>query len=284
MQQFIGEIADYARQTNPNFIVIPQNGLELAYNDADTSLGLNSSFLSKIDGFGVEGLFYGETESPDAYRIAMAKQIRLSESILVADYLSNDNDYNSAVSASLNESFICFPRLSGNYDYTDIPNAPIQENTNNITSLADAKNYLYLISTQKFTSKQAYLQAIAATNYDLVIVDLFFEDEVLTSSDIASLKTKANGSTRKVVAYMSIGSAEKYRYYWKKSWSLHCPSWIKKKYDGYPDEFWVKYWHKDWKKIIFGNDDSYTKKILNAGFDGVYLDNVEAYYFLYFKN
>ena len=36
-----------------------------------------------------------------------------------------------------------------------------------------------------------------------------------------------------------------------------------------------------WQKMMFGNDDSYIKKIINAGFDGVFLDNVEAYYALY---
>ena len=54
------------------------------------------------------------------------------------------------------------------------------------------------------------------------------------------------------------------------------PAWLKKEYDGYPDEYWVKFWKKDWKEIIYGNDASYTKKLLNAGFDGAYLDDVFA--------
>jgi len=45
----------------------------------------------------------------------------------------------------------------------------------------------------------------------------------------------------------------------------------------------VQFWNPEWQKIIYGNDDSYMKKILDAGFDGAYLDNVEAYYFLYNK-
>ncbi len=284
MQNFIINIADYARKTNPNFIVIPQNGLELGYVDADTSLGLNQSFLSKIDGFGVEGLFYGEEESPDAYSIAMAKKIGESERILSADYLSDNSLFSNAVSQNQGYGFLCFPRHSTNYDYLEIPSTVIQENPNNITTLASAQNYLYLISTSNYSSKSTYLQAIASTNFDAVIIDLFYEDEPLTANEVQLLKTKANGGSRKVIAYMSIGSAEKYRYYWKKTWGLHRPSWIKRKYDGYPDEFWVKFWHKDWQEIIYGNDESYTHKILTAGFDGVYLDNVEAYYFLYFKN
>ena len=56
---------------------------------------------------------------------------------------------------------------------------------------------------------------------------------------------------------------------------------LKKKYDGYTDEFWVNFWEKEWQTIIYGNDNSYMKKIITAGFDGAYLDNVEAYYFLF---
>ena len=85
-----------------------------------------------------------------------------------------------------------------------------------------------------------------------------------------------------VISYINIGAAENWRYYWKDDWKLHHPRWLKKPYKGYQDEIWVKFWKKDWQEIIYGNDNSYMKKILDAGFDGAYLDNVEAYYFLYF--
>ena len=41
--------------------------------------------------------------------------------------------------------------------------------------------------------------------------------------------------------------------------------------------FKVKYWNTEWQNIIYGNDNSYLKKILNAGFDGVYLDIIDAF-------
>ncbi len=63
---------------------------------------------------------------------------------------------------------------------------------------------------------------------------------------------------------------------------LHRPNWLKKAYDGYEDEIWVEFWNEDWQNIIYGKNDSYTRKIIDARFDGVYLDNVEAYYFLYY--
>lgn len=284
MQDFVVDIAQSARQKNPNFIVIPQNGVELAFNNADTSEGLNLPYLAAIDGVGVEGLFYGNEDSPDPYRLAILNRIKGTEKVLVSDFLSDNSKIQDAIAQSLNQEFICFPRNNTDYDYTQIPNTVINENANDINTLADAQNYLYLISTSGFESKSALINAAAATNFDLIIIDLFFEGVALTSNEVNSLKTKANGGKRKVIAYMDIGSAEKYRYYWKKSWHLHCPNWLKKKYDGYPDEIWVKYWNKNWQAIILGNDDAYLSRIIAAGFDGVYLDNIEAYYFLYHKS
>jgi cysteinyl-tRNA synthetase len=39
----------------------------------------------------------------------------------------------------------------------------------------------------------------------------------------------------------------------------------------------VRYWDKTWQNIIYGNNDTYLKKIIDAGFDGVYLDVVDAF-------
>jgi cysteinyl-tRNA synthetase, unknown class len=45
---------------------------------------------------------------------------------------------------------------------------------------------------------------------------------------------------------------------------------------------WVKYWTAEWKSIVLHGPNSYIEQIIRAGFDGVYLDNVEAYYSIYF--
>ncbi|MFN6076495.1 MAG: hypothetical protein ACK46Y_13095, partial [Fluviicola sp.] len=71
--------------------------------------------------------------------------------------------------------------------------------------------------------------------------------------------------------------------YWESDWRKGKPNWLKKKYDGYDDEIWVEFWEQEWKDIIFGNNESYTKKLIDAQFDGAYLDNVEAFYFLYHR-
>jgi cysteinyl-tRNA synthetase, unknown class len=285
MQDFIIGISNYAKGIDPNFIIIPQNGIELAFSNCDTAEGVNPSFISAIDGVGIEALFYEETAAADDGRLAMARLIKnASKKVLVADYGSDNSYIANAIQLSENEGFICFPRASNNYDYMYIPDSVINENPNDINTLQDAQNYLYLINTDNFSSKQAMIDAIAATNFDVVLIDKDFNEEALTSAELTPLKTKANGGKRLLISYINVGAAENWRYYWKKKWNTIHPCWMKKKYEGYKDERWVKYWDNEWKDIIYGNDDSYMKKILDAGFDGAYLDNVEAYYFLYFKD
>lgn len=284
MQDFIIAISDYARAQDPDFILIPQNGEEILFEDIDPEKGLNARLIQAINGYGVEELFFNGDYAPDDYRLGMLRKVNSTLKVMVADYVNNDADTSSSFQFADVDQFIAFPRVNANYDYKYIPLTVHHENTNNIQTLAQAQNYLYLISTDNYSDKTTFLSAIQQTNFDVVIIDAFFGDELLTSSEVASLKTKLNGGQRLVISYMNIGSAEKYRYYWKKSWGLHHPLWLKKKYDGYKDEIWVKFWKDEWQEIIYGNDDSYTKKLLNAGFDGAYLDNVEAYYFLYHKD
>jgi cysteinyl-tRNA synthetase len=155
-------------------------------------------------------------------------------------------------------------------------------NADHIAALADAKNFLYLINPAGYSAKSDFLAALAATNYDILLIDLFFNETALTASDITPLKTKHDGGTRLVMAYMSIGEAEDYRYYWKPAWILTPPSWLGAENPDWPGNYKVRYWEKGWRDIIYGGDSSYVRKILDAGFDGVYLDIIDA--FEYFES
>jgi len=281
MQEFVKDISAYAKGKSSDFIIIPQNGEELAFNNAEPDDGLCTPYIDAIDGVGIEELFYDNRLRVDNYRLKMLQTLKNHVKVMVADFVGNDANIADSKKRSADEGFIAFPRSKDNYDYMLIPTTGITgENASNVAVLADAKNYLYLISTEKYANKQAMINAIKATNYDVVLIDLFFDEIALSSDDIEQLKTKANGGKRLVICYVSVGSAENYRYYWKDGWKKGNPSWLKKNYEGYPDEFWVEFWHKDWRDIIFGNPDSYIDKIIAAGFDGAYLDNVEAYYTL----
>ena len=103
------------------------------------------------------------------------------------------------------------------------------------------------------------------------------EYKTLTAADLQSLKTKQNGGTRILLCYMSIGEAENYRYYWQTDWKKNPPLWLDQENPLWKGNYKVRYWLPEWKSIIKGNADSYLDKILDAGFDGVYLDIVDGF-------
>jgi len=51
------------------------------------------------------------------------------------------------------------------------------------------------------------------------------------------------------------------------------PSWLDKENPDWPGNYKVRFWDSGWQAIIF----QYLDKILAQGFDGVYLDLVDAY-------
>ncbi|SHE27325.1 cysteinyl-tRNA synthetase, unknown class [Marinitoga hydrogenitolerans DSM 16785] len=75
------------------------------------------------------------------------------------------------------------------------------------------------------------------------------------------------------LAYLSIGEAEDYRYYWQNKWYDDPPGWLDGENPNWPGNYKVKYWDNEWKEIIF----NYLDKIISQGFKGVYLDLVDTY-------
>jgi len=76
---------------------------------------------------------------------------------------------------------------------------------------------------------------------------------------------------------MSIGEAENYRYYWQDQWKPGNPEWLDLLNPNWEGNFKVRYWNAEWQDVVFGNDDAYLDRIIAAGFDGVYLDIIDAY-------
>lgn len=59
MRNFVIGISEYSRTIKTDFIIIPQNGIELVTINGEESDSLANSYLSAIDGNGQEDLFYG---------------------------------------------------------------------------------------------------------------------------------------------------------------------------------------------------------------------------------
>lgn len=124
---------------------------------------------------------------------------------------------------------------------------------------------------------------IAASPYDLVVIDSeqFPEEKEipLTRAEVERMKIKPDGSRRLVIAYFSVGEAENYRYYWKPEWNRAKPSWVGKENKQWGGNFLVKYWDPTWQNIIMGGPKSFADQVVNSGFDGFYIDRVDAYYY-----
>lgn len=287
MREFVIGISQYAKAIKPNFFIIPQNGIELVATNGIASGQPHNAYLSAIDGNGQESLFYGylnddqPTHSEDNNYLKEFLNVskNAGNTILVTDYCSTPTKMSNSYLQSSNAGYISFAADHRALDnIPTFPNPIHQENSSSISNLSDAKNFLYLINLANYTSKTDFINAVTATNYDLLIMDLFFNDGTpFTSSEIAQLKNKANGGKRLVIAYMSIGEAENYRYYWQTSWNKNKPSWLDAENPNWAGNYKVKYWNTEWQNIIYGNDNSYLKKILDANFDGVYLDVIDAF-------
>ncbi len=289
MRRFVIEISNYAKEKKQDFIVITQNGVELL-QDED---GLDANdYIDALDGVSQEGLFYGydkfnkktdeETTNYLLDYLNIAKSY--GKKVLITDYCKDTDKIIDSYNKNKAHGFISFQADSLELDkIPDHPDEPWDKNNNDINSLNNAKNYLYLLNYHNFSSKEQLLNTIRDTDYDVLIIDAFWDTDVpFTKSEINSLKNKKNGGKRLVIAYMSIGEAEDYRYYWKEEWEDNPPEWLGERNPEWKDNYAVKYWEDGWKNIIYGSENSYLDKILNAGFDGVFLDKIDK--FEYFED
>lgn len=287
MREFVIGISAYAKSIRTDFSIVSQNGIELVSANGEETGPPHTAYLEAIDGNGQEDLFYGYTQDDKAtpaneneYLVSFLNTSKnAGKTILVTDYCSTPAKMNDAYAQNLANGYVSF--AADRRELNDIPDYPQPihaENNIVITSLSQIWNFLYLINPDQYVSKADFIQSVTATNYDLIIMDLFFQDGVaFTSEEINQISSKANGGKRMVICYMSIGEAEDYRYYWLPEWNSNKPSWMNDENPDWAGNYKVQYWNEEWQSIIFGNDHSYVKKIIDAGFDGVYLDIIDAF-------
>jgi len=144
-----------------------------------------------------------------------------------------------------------------------------------MTPLNGVKTFAYVID-----ETENNINEMAQSDYDMLIID-----EVRSLSDMADynmakqvrkLKSSGNpaGADKILLAYISIGEAEDYRWYWEGNWRVGNPKWIEAEDpDGWDGNYPLQFWDPKWRSIIF----NYIDMVIDDGFDGVYLDWVEAY-------
>ncbi len=286
MRGLVGEIAEYARGSAPGFIVIPQNGQELLTLDGEPEGPLATEYIQAIDGQGREDLFYGydhdDVATPEDEIAWMAgfldRAVDAGVTVLVTDYCSTQSRMDDSYQQNNARGYLSFAAPSRELDTVPAyPAEPVGANTRDITALRDAGNFLYLLNPERFESREAYLTALEGSEYDLLIIDAFYEETMLSATEVERLRGKPGGGSRLVLSYLSVGEAEEYRYYWQESWYGSPPPFLLEENPDWPGNYLVRYWDAEWKALLFGSASAYLDRILAAGFDGVYLDIIDAF-------
>ncbi len=115
---------------------------------------------------------------------------------------------------------------------------------------------------------------VSTAEFDLGVLDYSkdgTEDGEFTSVEMYKMKLYG----KILLSYLSIGEAENYRYYWNTAWDENPPDWLGEENSEWPGNYAVRYWYEDWQRLILG----YLDRIIDEGFDGVYLDKVDEFEF-----
>ena len=171
--------------------------------------------------------------------------------------------------------------------------------------LSEVKYWAYQI--QKLDSPGA-VDALAASRYDMLVVDPTVTSNFDYNAGEMVRKLKASkayeGVHRKlVIAYIDIGQAEEWRWYWHgrptfeengrcqtkyiteiqkwAAWVVACDP------DGWAGNYPVAFWDPAWREVVLTGTtlgsslnlyfNSILDEVVRDGFDGVYLDWVEAW-------
>jgi cysteinyl-tRNA synthetase len=147
------------------------------------------------------------------------------------------------------------------------------------------RSVAYVLQPQGIAKTRAEAVArLAACDRDLIVTDYSWDGsaaEKWTPREIATIRNAK--PTRRVIAYVSIGEAEDYRWYWRKEWvtghsgrlAAQAPAFLDAVNPDWPGNYKVRYWQKEWQSLI----RRYLDEIVAQGFDGIYLDIVDGFEF-----
>lgn len=138
-------------------------------------------------------------------------------------------------------------------------------------------NWFYFLG---FEPSEVELQQMVDSVYDMVVLEPIFTDASNTDyeMDVHVSQLHSSSHPKLTLAYIDIGQAEDWRTYWQPGWGIGNPTWIvANDPDGWKGNYPVAYWHPDWQDIWLNPQNGYLKQLIDTGFDGIYLDWVEAY-------
>lgn len=138
----------------------------------------------------------------------------------------------------------------------------------------------------------AKIEEAAGAPFDLLVVDAttgLAADRHFQPKEVAALKRKSDGSRRVVVSYLSVGEAEDYRpeYFTAEYMTEDAPDWLMHENKDWKGNRIIQFCTEGWQQTILGDengrsvyndiDPSPLYRLIELGFDGVYLDRVDVY-------
>ncbi len=136
------------------------------------------------------------------------------------------------------------------------------------------------------------LDELQRSPFDLLVVDAttgLAAERPFRRVETESLKKRPDGTPRLVVSYLSVGEAEDYRpeYFSKEYMEEDAPSWLMHENKDWKGNRIIKFCEDGWQKTILGDENgksvyggdesSPLYRLMDLGFDGVYLDRVDVY-------
>jgi cysteinyl-tRNA synthetase len=124
------------------------------------------------------------------------------------------------------------------------------------------------------------LNSIARSDLELIVLDPSLDDSrgrFLSSAECRVIQKRTDGSRRIVLGYLSVGEVDTKRWYWPSAWRKNAPAWVGAENPQWPGSRSIQYWNSAWQALLFAGDDSILDRIIDAGFDGIFLDRVDGY-------
>jgi len=118
-----------------------------------------------------------------------------------------------------------------------------------------------------YVLQEVYFEEVENYPYKFLVIDPDFHE--LTQRELSNLFSNDG----KELAYISIGEAEVYREYWNPEWNDFPPSFLGDENPEWEGNYKVEYWNEEWQEIVYEKLD----QIIQTGFDGVYMDIIDAY-------
>ncbi len=142
------------------------------------------------------------------------------------------------------------------------------------SSRTDTSPSLVGVNDWTYYLQDISVDSILQSGFDVVVMD--YSRDGTQEGEFSSVeigRVRESGIIH--LAYVSIGEAEDYRFYWDTSWYSKPPSWMGPENPEWPGNYAVRYWEDGWKDIVF----SYLDRVIAQGFAGVYLDKVDEFEF-----